>query len=202
VLDDLVAGIEKHIATSSEDYSRRLERRPAGIGCVPWLTDDRVVDALTQLQQCCVIVDKQQADYAAVRSLARYGRAFRSVPVIRVLIPCPSMHCERHMAWACNLSSRMPGDGHWPAPGQSGGADQLSDPLVGHSARNDPEVRFGVVEQPDVRLAYRLRAWLRWAWAMARCVSRMPNMTSLAMIFIIAMVSFTMPLMMATTMST
>ena len=44
-----VAGIEKHIATSTEGYWRRLDPRPAGIGCVPWLTDDRVVGALVEL---------------------------------------------------------------------------------------------------------------------------------------------------------
>jgi hypothetical protein len=77
-LDDLTAGIEKHIATSTEGYWRRLDPRPAGLGCVPWLTDDRVVDALTQLDQCCVLVDKQQPDYAAVRRLARDGRALSS----------------------------------------------------------------------------------------------------------------------------
>jgi hypothetical protein len=73
VLDDLVAGIEKHISTSTDGYWSRLIPQPVGIGCVPWLTDDRVVDALMQLGQFCVLVDKQQPDYAAVRKLARHG---------------------------------------------------------------------------------------------------------------------------------
>lgn len=83
------------------------------------------------------------------------------------------------------------------------GVVELIAPLVRHLTQKDP--RSAVPESLSMRMcfrAYRLRAWLRWAWAMARCVSRMPNMTSLAMICITAMVSFTTPLMMATTMST
>lgn len=79
-------------------------------------------------------------------------------------------------------------------------ADRPAGPTLDNK---DP--RSAVPESLSMRMCfrtYRLRAWLRWAWAMARCVSRMPNMTSLAMICIIAMVSFTTPLMMATTMST
>jgi hypothetical protein len=37
-----------------------------------------VVDALVPFDQCCVIVDKQQPEYAAVRRLAQHGRPLSS----------------------------------------------------------------------------------------------------------------------------
>lgn len=79
VLDDLVAGIEKHRATDwREEYWRRLEPRPAALGCVPWLTDFAVADALVALGSSCIVVDKQQPEYEAVRRLARLGTPLSS----------------------------------------------------------------------------------------------------------------------------
>ncbi|MPZ26515.1 MAG: hypothetical protein GEV12_08665 [Micromonosporaceae bacterium] len=79
VLDDLVAGINRHRNTDwTSTYWRRLDPRAAAIGCVPWLTDAAVVDALLQLDQCCIVVDKQQPEYPAVRRLAAEGRPLSS----------------------------------------------------------------------------------------------------------------------------
>jgi hypothetical protein len=73
VLDDLVAGIERHRDGSNWHYSARLGPGSAAIGCVPWLTDQPVAAALARLDQCCIVVDKQQPEYGAVRSLAERG---------------------------------------------------------------------------------------------------------------------------------
>lgn len=79
VVDDLIAGLAHHTSIDwTGEYWRRLEPRPAVLGCVPWLTDGAVVDALVSFDQCCIVVDKQQDDYAAVRRLARDGRPLSS----------------------------------------------------------------------------------------------------------------------------
>jgi hypothetical protein len=79
VLDDLVAGLRQHLARDwTASYGRRLEPRPAVVGCVPWLTDRDVVDALTAFGQCCIVVDKQQPEYEGVRRLASQGRPISS----------------------------------------------------------------------------------------------------------------------------
>jgi hypothetical protein len=79
VLDDLAAGIKRHCDTDwASEYWRRLDPSSAAIGCVPWLTDHTVADALASLRQCCIVVDKQQPDYDAVRRLARTGNALSS----------------------------------------------------------------------------------------------------------------------------
>jgi len=79
VLADLVAGLRRHLETDwTATYSRRLEPRPAVIGCVPWLTDRDVADALTAFDQSCIIVDKQQPEFGAVKRLAVRGRPISS----------------------------------------------------------------------------------------------------------------------------
>ena len=79
VLDDLLAGIEQHRSTNwTAEYWRRLEPRAAAIGCVPWLTDHAVAEALASFDQCCIVVDKQQPEYDAVRRLATEGRPLSS----------------------------------------------------------------------------------------------------------------------------
>jgi hypothetical protein len=76
VLDDLVAGIERHRDTDwTSEYWQRLIPRPVAVGCVPWLTDRPVAEALASLDQCCVVVDKQQPEYDPVRWLALHGTA-------------------------------------------------------------------------------------------------------------------------------
>jgi hypothetical protein len=79
VLDDLLAGLTHHSSTDwTTEYWRRLEPRTAAIGCVPWLTDDTVAGALASFDQCCVVVDKQQPEYGALRRLAREGKPLSS----------------------------------------------------------------------------------------------------------------------------
>jgi len=79
VLDDLLAGLARHISTDwSAEYWRRLEPRVAAIGCVAWLTDRAVAEALASFDQCCVVVDKQQPEYDAVRRLASDGKPLSS----------------------------------------------------------------------------------------------------------------------------
>jgi hypothetical protein len=79
VLDDLVAGLRHHLETDWKAiYGNRLEPQPAVIGCVPWLTDRHVVDALTAFGQCCIAVDKQQPEYYQVMRLATQGRPISS----------------------------------------------------------------------------------------------------------------------------
>lgn len=79
VLDDLLAGLARHISTDwSAEYRWRLEPRVAAIGCVPWLADRTVAEALASFDQCCVVVDKQQPEYDAVRRLANDGKPLSS----------------------------------------------------------------------------------------------------------------------------
>jgi len=79
VLDDLLAGLARHIGTDwSAEYWRRLEPRVAAIGCVPWLTDHAVAEALASFDHCCIVVDKQQPEYDAVRRLASGGNPLSS----------------------------------------------------------------------------------------------------------------------------
>jgi hypothetical protein len=79
VLDDLAAGLEQHANTDwTAQYWRRLQPRAAVIGCVPRLTDHAIAEALASFGQCCVVVDKQQPEYDAVRWLAGEGKAFSS----------------------------------------------------------------------------------------------------------------------------
>jgi hypothetical protein len=67
VLDDLVAGIERHRDTDwSEKYWHRLGRSPAALGCVP-LSDGTVADAVGVWAAVCIVVDKQQPEREAVR---------------------------------------------------------------------------------------------------------------------------------------
>lgn len=79
VLDDLVAGIQRHQDTAADGYWSGQEPRPAAIGCVPWLTDQAIASALAGLGDCCIVVDKQQLDYAAVRHLAEHGSSLSSI---------------------------------------------------------------------------------------------------------------------------
>jgi hypothetical protein len=79
VLDDLVAGLTRHSATDwTTEYRRRTDPSAAAIGCVPWLTDDAVARALASFGQCCIVVDKQQPQYHAVRQLADNGKPLSS----------------------------------------------------------------------------------------------------------------------------
>ncbi|MER6809949.1 hypothetical protein ABT299_11770 [Spirillospora sp. NPDC000708] len=79
VLDDLVAGLERHTRTDwTTKHWQRTDPRPAVIGCVPWLTDFPVTRALTAFDQCCIVVDKQQPEYNAVRQLAARGNPLSS----------------------------------------------------------------------------------------------------------------------------
>jgi hypothetical protein len=79
VLDDLVAGMQRHLTVDwTEEYWRRLEPRAAAIGCVPWLSDPAVTEALASFDQCCVVVDKQQREYEPLRRLAREGNPLSS----------------------------------------------------------------------------------------------------------------------------
>jgi hypothetical protein len=79
VLDDLVDGLVRHSSTDwTAEYWRRTDPRPAVIGCVPWLTDYAVTRALASFDQCCIVVDKQQPEYNAVRQLASKGNALSS----------------------------------------------------------------------------------------------------------------------------
>lgn len=79
VLDDLIAGIQRHRETATAGYWPDQEPRPVAIGCVPWLTDQSIASALAGLGGCCIVVDKQQPDYAAVRYLAEHGSSLSSV---------------------------------------------------------------------------------------------------------------------------
>jgi len=79
VLDDLVAGLARHGSTDwTGEFWRRLEPAAAAIGCVPWLTDNAVAEALASFDQCCIVVDKQQPEYGAVRRLATRGKPLLS----------------------------------------------------------------------------------------------------------------------------
>lgn len=79
VLDDLVVRLEQFRNTDwTAEYWPRLAPRTAVIGCVPWLTDRAVADALASFDQCCIVVDKQQPDYASVQLLANAGDALSS----------------------------------------------------------------------------------------------------------------------------
>jgi hypothetical protein len=64
VIDGLCEILDEHLAAERRGYlfphgiRAREGGSPAAIGCVPWLTDDDVIDRLLQLSACCVVVDK------------------------------------------------------------------------------------------------------------------------------------------------
>jgi hypothetical protein len=79
VIDDLVAGLARHRTTDwTNAYWRRLAPQSAALGCVPWLSDRAVVNELVAFPQCCIVVDKQQPEYAQLRRLAAQGRPLSS----------------------------------------------------------------------------------------------------------------------------
>lgn len=72
VIEDLADNITAFAEQERADSWRRVER-PAAIGCVPWLNNDRIIDALAFLDGgVCVVVDKG-------------GRSTRALPSLRPL---------------------------------------------------------------------------------------------------------------------
>ena len=64
VLSGLCDVLDEHLAAerrghlSPGAFLPRSKGSPAAIGCVPWLTNDDVIDRLLQLSACCVVLDK------------------------------------------------------------------------------------------------------------------------------------------------
>lgn len=67
VIDGLCEILDEHLAAERRGYLSpgavlpHSPGKPAAIGCVPWLTDDDVIDRLLQLSACCVVLDKGAA---------------------------------------------------------------------------------------------------------------------------------------------
>ena len=64
VVGDLQAGVENFVGEV---------RGAVAIGCVGWLTDEKVVDTLLRLDACCIVVNKPDRDEAAQQRLLREG---------------------------------------------------------------------------------------------------------------------------------
>jgi hypothetical protein len=62
VLDGLRDVLDEHLAVQRMDRVRK----PAAIGCVPWLSNDGIVDRLMQMW-CCIVVDKNELKYVPDR---------------------------------------------------------------------------------------------------------------------------------------
>jgi hypothetical protein len=69
VLGDLIAGIQSFARLPRPNLFRNWVD-PIAIGCVPWLNDDGVVDALARLSGCCIVISKGASDRRAVDRLA------------------------------------------------------------------------------------------------------------------------------------
>lgn len=69
VIADLVAGIEAFPAVVDDSFPGKAEAYPVAIGCVPWLTSQRVAAALSTMSTL-IVVDKGARHYSAVRQLA------------------------------------------------------------------------------------------------------------------------------------
>ncbi|MCP3811204.1 hypothetical protein NLX62_02460 [Mycobacteriaceae bacterium Msp059] len=61
VLDGLCIVLDEHLAATGGGS--------AGIGCVPWLTSEAVVDRLAKLNSLCVVIDKAQRSRKAIARL-------------------------------------------------------------------------------------------------------------------------------------
>jgi hypothetical protein len=80
VVDDLVAGMESFL--SSPRPSSRAA--PAALGCVGWLTDGLVVQALLRFDACCIVVDKPGGQSPAERKLRHAGAGFSTAAFPRL----------------------------------------------------------------------------------------------------------------------
>lgn len=55
VIDGLCESLDEHLA---RPRPRRLEARPAVVGCVPWFNSRAVQDRLLRMGGCCIVIDK------------------------------------------------------------------------------------------------------------------------------------------------
>src|SRR5260221_14666050 len=74
VLDTVTSGLDDYLRLR---WSRR--RSSAVLGCVPWLTDEEVVDRLLRFGSSCIVINKPERVYAEpwqVRRLHDEGPGF------------------------------------------------------------------------------------------------------------------------------
>lgn len=69
VIDELARGIATFPDVVDDRFRRKAMAVPVGIGCVPWLNDDAVIDALLGLDQVCIVIDKKASQTGAKRLL-------------------------------------------------------------------------------------------------------------------------------------
>lgn len=74
VVDDLVDGVVT-FASQPHESSHRRWSMPAAIGCVPWMSHERMTAALTTLGGCCIVVTKPANDLRAAQALLANGHA-------------------------------------------------------------------------------------------------------------------------------
>jgi hypothetical protein len=74
VVDDLIDGVAAHASRPHETSPRRWSM-PAAIGCVPWMSHERMTAALARLGGCCIVLTKSANDLRAAQALHTTGRA-------------------------------------------------------------------------------------------------------------------------------
>lgn len=74
VVDDLVDGVVA-FASQPHETSHRRWSMPAAIGCVPWMSHERMTAALAKLGGCCIVITKGANNLRAAQALHTRGRA-------------------------------------------------------------------------------------------------------------------------------
>src|SRR6266508_3759637 len=75
VVDDLIDGVVAFAARPRESTHRRWSM-PAAIGCVPWMSHERLT---ATLGGCCIVITKGANDLRAARALHANGQALPTV---------------------------------------------------------------------------------------------------------------------------
>jgi len=74
VVDDLIDGVVA-FASQPHESSHRRWSMPAAIGCVPWMSHERMTAALATLGGCCIVITKGANDLRAAQALYVNGHA-------------------------------------------------------------------------------------------------------------------------------
>ncbi len=86
VIDGLVEVLDAHIESVRSRRGDPRDPGPAAVGCVLYLTSDQVVERLSSLGACCIVIDKGSKEAAA--KLIEADNSFPNVlPEHRLLAP-------------------------------------------------------------------------------------------------------------------
>lgn len=77
-MDDLIDGVAD-FASQPYESSHRMWSMPAAVGCVPWMSHERMTAALAALGGCCIVMTKGARDLSAARALQAKGHALPTI---------------------------------------------------------------------------------------------------------------------------